>query len=191
MDNEQSFQCEIARSYGLVEAVVLERLYLWSKHNQEAGLGLVEGKVWIFKPLKLFLEEMDYISEYLLKTALCRLRDAGLLLIANGEQKPHQPREKMVWFALTQEGWGVEQRYKGQQLRGDFNPYLYWEQNLGPGLNQLMAEDISELVDAVGVDIYKQALQEARRHNVRSFSYVKKVAENMKNGISFHKGLPF
>lgn len=83
MPSAKLFDEKIAKAYGLPEAVLLNDIMYWEKHNRLNGRNFFNGRYWTYNTFKAFTETYPYFSERTLKRAIQHLIDADLILVGN------------------------------------------------------------------------------------------------------------
>ncbi len=73
------FNTEIAKLYGLEEAILLENLYFWVKKNKANNQNFHNGYYWTYNSVKAFNELFDYITPSKISRALKNLEENGLV----------------------------------------------------------------------------------------------------------------
>lgn len=73
------FNTEIAKQYGLEEAILLENLYFWVKKNKANNQNYHNGYYWTYNSVKAFNELFDYITPSKISRALKNLEVNGLV----------------------------------------------------------------------------------------------------------------
>lgn len=73
------FNTEIAKQYGLEEAILLENLYFWVKKNKANNQNFHNGYYWTYNSVKAFNELFDYITPSKISRALKNLETNGLI----------------------------------------------------------------------------------------------------------------
>ena len=83
MPSAKLFDEYIATAYGIPEAVMLNDIMYWEKHNRLNGRNFFNGRYWTYNTFKAFTEIYPYFSERTLKRAIQHLIDADLILVGN------------------------------------------------------------------------------------------------------------
>ena len=83
MPSAKLFDEYIATTYGIPEAVMLNDIMYWEKHNRLNGRNFFNGRYWTYNTFKAFVEIYPYFSERTLKRAIQHLIDADLILVGN------------------------------------------------------------------------------------------------------------
>lgn len=96
-----SFDVEIAKSYGLLEAIMLNNIAFWVQKNEANGVNRHEGRHWTFNSAKAFERIFPYASAKQIRGALEHLKNAGLIDTGTFNE---EPRDRTLWYTLTEKG---------------------------------------------------------------------------------------
>lgn len=99
-----SFDTEIAKEYGVLEAVMLQDIYYWVGGNEEKGFNFYDGKYWTYNTIKEFQFKYQFPSEKQIRTALKHLQDAGL--IETGDFSSNRFK-RPTYYTITEKGVAV------------------------------------------------------------------------------------
>lgn len=83
MPSAKLFDEQIATAYGIPEAVLLNDIMYWEKHNRINGRNFFNGRYWTYNTFKAFTEIYPYFSERTIKRTIQHLLDADLILVGN------------------------------------------------------------------------------------------------------------
>ena len=106
-----SFDSEIAKEYGILEAILLNNLYYWIVKNQANNKHFYDGKYWTYNSIKAFKELFPYATERKIRTALGHLVEKEILVTGNYNQSTY---DRTLWYALTNKGLSVLQKCQMQ-----------------------------------------------------------------------------
>lgn len=95
---EHSFDINIAKEYGITEAILLKNLYFWVKKNALNKTNAHDGRYWTFNSVKSFVGLFPYLNERQIKYALKKLRDNELIIVGNYNS---DKRDRKLWYTLT------------------------------------------------------------------------------------------
>ena len=95
---QHHFDVELAKQYGMVEAVLLNHFEYWIELNRANGKNYFEGRYWTFNSMKAFAEIFPYLSEKKIRNALKNLQDAGLILTGNFNKSAY---DRTLWYAFS------------------------------------------------------------------------------------------
>ena len=112
---EHHFNVEIATKFGMVEAILLNRLWFWIEKNRTEERNFYDGRYWTFNSRKALQELFPYLTERKIRNALNRLVDAGILVTGSYNKVPF---DRTIWYAFTDMG---EQLMKGKLQFGEID----------------------------------------------------------------------
>lgn len=95
---EHSFDINIAKEYGITEAILLKNLYFWVKKNALNKTNAHDGRYWTFNSVKAFSGFFPYLNERQIKYALKKLKDCGLIITGNYN---NDKRLRTLWYTLS------------------------------------------------------------------------------------------
>ena len=94
--SRHSFDPEIAEVVGLNAAVIYQNIVWWCEKNAANERNVYEGKAWTYNTLDAFCNLFPYLSAKQIRTALNKLKDAGLVAVGNFNK---DPRDRTIWYA--------------------------------------------------------------------------------------------
>ena len=80
---EHHFNIEIAKKYGILEAVLLQNIYFWVEHNRANEKAFFDGEYWTFNSVKAFCEMFPYATKKKIYNALQHLILEGIIKTGN------------------------------------------------------------------------------------------------------------
>lgn len=95
---QHHFDVELAKQYGMVEAVLLNHFEYWIELNRANGKNYFEGRYWTFNSMKAFAEIFPYLSEKKIRNALKNLQDAGLIMTGNFNKSAY---DRTLWYTFS------------------------------------------------------------------------------------------
>jgi len=98
---QHHFDIDIAKEYGILEAVLLDHLYFWIEKNKANGTNFFDGNYWTYNSMKAFGSLFPYVTERQIRTALGHLKDKGLIETGNYNKMAF---DRSLWYALTEKG---------------------------------------------------------------------------------------
>lgn len=101
---EHSFNVNLAKEYGIEEAVMINNLYFWIKHNVANKVNSHDGRYWTFNSAKALSELFPYMNDKKIARVLTSLSDRGLVL------KGHFCDDKSIrtnWYSFSDQGIAV------------------------------------------------------------------------------------
>ena len=103
---QHHFNTEIAKEYGILEAILLEHFYFWISKNIANNKHFYEGNYWTYNSIKAFSTLFDYVSEKQIKYAINKLITNELIITGNFNQ---DSMDRTLWYALTEKGMNLFQ----------------------------------------------------------------------------------
>ena len=98
---QHSFDIEIAKEYGILEAILLNHIYYWIAKNKANKKHFYNGKYWTYNSRKAFSELFPYASEKQIRRVLERLVNFNILMTGNFNK---QWSDRTLWYAFTDKG---------------------------------------------------------------------------------------
>jgi len=98
------FDVDLAKEYGVTEAILLANFEYWIAKNKANGVNYHDGYYWTYNSTKAFSELFPYLTQRQIQTALKNLRDAGILQTANYNQSKY---DRTLWYAFTDKGLSI------------------------------------------------------------------------------------
>lgn len=93
------FDVEVAQMVGVHAAILLENIAHWCEHSKANCTNFHDGRYWISNSLKDFTGMFPYIKPHGIRTALDKLKDAGLIVVGNYNKSAY---DRTSWYALTE-----------------------------------------------------------------------------------------
>lgn len=103
---EHSFDINVARKIGIVEAILLKHIYFWVEKNRANGAELIDGHHWTYNSRKAFTELFPYLSARQIQYALSKLEKLGYILTSNYNESKY---DRTLWYTITSEGVAILQ----------------------------------------------------------------------------------
>lgn len=99
---QHSFNIEIAKKYGILEAILLQHIYNSIKDNKANNEYFYDGKYWTYNSRKAFSELFPYASEKQIRRVLERLVNFNILMTGNFNK---QWSDRTLWYTFTDNGY--------------------------------------------------------------------------------------
>lgn len=96
-----SFNVELAKKLGVLEAILLENIYFWIEKNKSNNKHFYDGKYWTYNSRKAFTEIFPYATERKIQLALERLEKCNLIVTGNYNKFAN---DRTKWFSITEDG---------------------------------------------------------------------------------------
>lgn len=104
-----SFNTEIAKEYGLEEAILLENIYFWVRKNKANNQNYQKGYYWTYNSVKAFNELFDYISPSKINRALKNLEENNLIISDCFNENKY---DHTKWYTVTEKAESFFQNEK-------------------------------------------------------------------------------
>lgn len=96
-----SFNGEVAKLYGVPEAIFLNNLKFWINHNKANGKNLREGRTWTYNTLEAFQEIFPFWTERQIRSIVGKLVEEKVILRDNKFNRFKNDRTN--WYAFVNE----------------------------------------------------------------------------------------
>lgn len=105
---EHHFDIDVAKEYGVIEAVLINHLQMWIKKLMANEANLHDDKTWVSCSNKALERLFPYLSTRALRTALGHLRDKGVIEVGNYNDNTYN---RTLWYAFVdEEKWICQKR---------------------------------------------------------------------------------
>lgn len=104
---QHSFDIDIAKEYGMLEAILLNNLWFWIEKNKANNTNYYDGNYWTYNSTRAFNELFPYVSQRQIQNALKRLIDNGILQTGNYNKVAY---DRTLWYAFTEKGKCIMQK---------------------------------------------------------------------------------
>lgn len=111
---QHSFDIDIAKDYGMLEAILLNNIQFWIEKNKANNTNYYDGYYWTFNSTKAFNELFPYVSQRQIQNALKHLRDEGILQTGNYNKLAY---DRTLWYAFTEKGECIMQKCKMEDVK--------------------------------------------------------------------------
>ena len=95
-----TFDEEIAKEYGVNEAIMITNFQFWIRKNKANSKNFNDGHYWTYNSKKAFSELFPFWTEKQIKTILQHLCDKGVLIKGNYNQSSF---DRTLWYAFVDE----------------------------------------------------------------------------------------
>lgn len=95
-----SFDIEVAKRYGVPEAIMIENFRFWIAKNEANNRHFHKGRYWTYNSTKAMTELFPYWNQKQIERIIKRLEDLGVLLSDNFNPSPY---DRTKWFSLSKE----------------------------------------------------------------------------------------
>ena len=203
---QHSFHIEIAKEYGLLEAIIINNLFFWIEKNKANNVNYYDGTYWTYNSIKALNELFPYASERKISYALKHLEEEEIIKTGNYNKLAY---DRTLWYAFTEKGISILQKccfhftkstngfYKSDEPIPDINTdintdnnnnssiiekrdtiYDFLEQNFGRTLNSIEIEMIREWNDN---ELTRYAIKQAVLNGKYNVKYINTILVNYKN----------
>lgn len=93
-----SFDVEIAKKYGIDEAIILNHMFFWIQKNEANKKHFHDGRYWTYNSVEAFCTIFPYWSAPQLKRILKRMEDNGLIITGNYNS---DLRDRTKWYSIS------------------------------------------------------------------------------------------
>lgn len=100
-----SFDVEIAKKYGINQAIILNHLGFLIEKNRANDKHYHDGKYWAYTSKKAFSELLPYMTERQISYALDKLEKEGLIIKGNYNESHY---DRTLWYSLTQKSKNIK-----------------------------------------------------------------------------------
>lgn len=98
---EHSFDIDIAKEYGIEEAILLKNIYGWIMKNNANNKHFYNNRYWTYNSARAFAELFPYMSARSISRKLIELQSKGIIMIDNFNDNKY---DRTQWYALTDKG---------------------------------------------------------------------------------------
>ena len=101
-----SFDVDIAKKYGIEEAILLQNLYFWIEKNKANNKHFYNDTYWTYNSKKAFADLFPYMTPRKIDYTLKNLIDNGLIITGNFNANA---TDRTLWYSLTKMGYCILQ----------------------------------------------------------------------------------
>lgn len=110
---QHSFDIDIAKEYGILEAILLNNLWFWIEKNRANNINYYDGYYWTYNSTRAFNELFPYVSQRQIQCALKRLIEEEILQTGNYNKVAY---DRTLWYAFTEKGKCIMQKCKMENV---------------------------------------------------------------------------
>ena len=96
-----SFEVDIAKQFGILEALILNNLEFWIAKNEANETNFHDGFYWTYNSARALSGLFPYVSQRQIRNALKHLQDEGIIQTGNYNR---DGRDRTLWYAFTEKG---------------------------------------------------------------------------------------
>lgn len=104
---EHSFDIDIAKEYGIEEAILLNHFQFWIAKNKANNQNFYDGYYWTFNSMKALADLFPYMNNRKIDYAIENLIKNGLIIKGNYNKKGF---DRTLWYAITNKGYAILQK---------------------------------------------------------------------------------
>lgn len=93
------FDINIAKLYGIAEAVLLQNIRFWVLKNKANNRHFHDGRYWTYNSSKAFTEQFPYLSQSQISRLIVKLKEEELILTGNYNENK---LDRTLWYTLTE-----------------------------------------------------------------------------------------
>lgn len=108
-----TIDAEVAREYGVNEAIMIASLKFWIAKNRANGTNYFEGRYWTYNSIKAFIELFPFWSTQNIKTILKHLKEKGVIISGNFNKNKY---DQTLWYAFVDEEKWIGENKKFEKL---------------------------------------------------------------------------
>ena len=98
------FDIDVAKQVGIIAAILFQNIAYWCQHSKANEKNFYDGRYWTYNTNKAFCELFPYLSSKMIRTALQKLTDAGLVVTGNYNKMAY---DRTIWYALSEKGESI------------------------------------------------------------------------------------
>lgn len=95
---DHHFNVEIAKDYGIEEAILIDHLFFWILKNEANDKNFFEGRYWTYSSASAMAKLFPYMNKATISRKLNRLADEGFLLKGNFNNSAY---DRTIWYAFS------------------------------------------------------------------------------------------
>lgn len=102
------FDANLAKEFGVEEAIFIDKLVGWIQHNRANGLNYHDGMTWTYNSAKAYAEIFPYMTTSKIKRTLANLIERGVIIKGNHNENQY---DRTCWYTFTKMGLDLVQKY--------------------------------------------------------------------------------
>lgn len=96
---EHHFNVELAKRYGVNEAIFCHNIYFWVKQNKANKRNFHKGTYWTYNTMEAYTELFPYWNKKQIEHLIKKCREKGLILTDNFNKNSY---DRTLWYAVTE-----------------------------------------------------------------------------------------
>jgi len=101
---EHSFDIEVAKVYGIEEAILFKNICFWLEKNIANEKNMFDDDYWTYNSAKAWSELFPYLSESQIRRVLKSMTDKKLIKVGNYNENKY---DRTMWYALDEIGKSI------------------------------------------------------------------------------------
>jgi len=97
---DHHFNTEVAKTYGVGEAIILHNICFWQKKNIANNSNFHDGKYWVYNSISAYTELFPYYSDRQIRTILKKLEDKGCVFVGRYNK---MKIDRTKWYSASDE----------------------------------------------------------------------------------------
>lgn len=132
---EHHFNTNLAKEYGIEEAILLHHFYYWIVKNAANEKHFHDGLYWTYNSKKAYSEFFQYINETKIFRVIKHLEEEGVVVKGKYNQDKF---DKTNWYALSYKGWRtlISNGYDANALPTSFQNAIFDSCKMNDGVLQ-------------------------------------------------------
>jgi hypothetical protein len=111
------FDVEIAMTYGIEEAIIINNLQFWIRKNRANEKNSFDGRTWTYNSRKAMVDLFPYMSESKIRRIMESLVEKGILVTGNYNKSSY---DRTLWYAFNDESkWQIEPLHLSKSANGN------------------------------------------------------------------------
>ena len=131
-----SFNINIAKEYGILEAILLNNFEYWISKNVANQINYHNGFYWTYNSTRAFTELFPYVSQRQIQNALKHLKELEIIQTGNFNKSSY---DRTLWYAFTKKGYYIMQKCKmeGAKMLNGLGENVTPIPNINTNINQI------------------------------------------------------
>ena len=113
---DYSFDIEVAKQYGVDEAIMIKNFQYWIIKNKANGINLFEGRTWTYNSVKSYTEIFPFWTHNQIDRILTSLRKQSILITGNFNKARY---DRTRWYAFKDEATFIDKHITISEKAGN------------------------------------------------------------------------
>lgn len=92
-----TFDVELAKEYGIEEAILIHHFQHWISHNQKLGRNFIDGRTWTYQTIEEITAHFSYLTPKKVRYAIDTLISKEIIIKGNFNKSS---MDKTLWYAF-------------------------------------------------------------------------------------------